>query len=533
MKKLLINIGIIAVSLSGCVEFLDKTDPTATSFVEFFNDEEDLRRVVYSSYLDVFTNPGVHQTLFYMEEGKSDNAYSRVDGHHHQRIANGNINSTSQAFLYYYELQMKHLGRLNTFVANIDIPYVEDESVRVKYKSILEALRVWHYFKLTFRWGDVPFHLEPADLVDALQPTTPKAEILDQLFPLAEEIASRLPAEEYTSDKYMFNRYSFKALTMRYALYNQRYELAAQLAKEIIESGNYELHPNYVELFQYEGAASNNEFIVHFDRQSHGNRATNSFRDLAPHFRTGNGQSYVVPLKSLVDSYWTMQGRPIDACPIHTKAEYELDPTLNRDPRYSATILGHGDEFYGETIDIYNPNSPMFFENQRASKSGYWFQKYVSDADAFRSGGNFDFGLLRYAEVLLSYAEAKIMLNDIDELAKDAINMVRERAGLDMAVADVTGPAYDNLSQDEWIDLIRNERRVEFGGEGLRYDDIIRWRIAEEVLNGPALGHTVRVGGELVSLKIEDRTFQAHNYLWPFHENSLRVEPGLTQNPGY
>ncbi|MBR9777698.1 MAG: RagB/SusD family nutrient uptake outer membrane protein [Cytophagales bacterium] len=533
MRKILIIFAIIGLSLTGCVEFLDKTDPTATSFVEFFNDEEDLRRVVYSSYLDVFTHPSSHQTLFYMEEGKSDNAYSRVDGHHHQRIANGNINSTTSAFLFYYELQMKHLGRLNTFVENADIPYVEDEAVRTKYKAILEALRVWHYFKLTFRWGDVPFHLQPADLVDALQPTTPKEEILNQLFPLADDIASRLPADEYTSDKYMFNKYSFKALTMSYALYNGRYELAAQLAKEIMDSEKYELYSNYEELFQYEGASTNNEFIMHFDMQSHNNSATNSFRDLGPHYRTGNGQSYVVPLKALVDSYWTLQGRSISNCPLHTEEEYLLDPNLNRDPRYESSIMGHGDTFYGEPIDIYNTNNPMFFENQRASKSGFWFKKFVSEADAFRSGGNFDFGLLRYAEVLLTYAEAKIMLNDIDDLALESINMIRQRAGLDMSIADVTGAEYSDFSQEDWINLIRNERRIEFAGEGLRYEDIIRWEIAEDVLNQPALGHTRMENGEMVSLKIEDRSFQPHNYRWPFHENSLRVEPGLTQNPGY
>src|SRR5690554_3190903 len=234
MKNLKIYlITLMTLTLTGCEEFLDKTDPTATSFVEFFNTEEDLRRVVYSSYLDVFTHPDVHQTLFYMQDAKSDNAFSRVEGHHHQRIANGNINSNTSAFLYYYELQMKHLGRLNTFIANTDVPYVEDESVRDKYKGILEALRVWHYFRLTARWGDVPFVLEPADLETARQPATPKEEILEQLFTLSEEIAAKLPADEYTTDKYMFNRYSFKALTMRYALYNSRYELAAKLAKEI------------------------------------------------------------------------------------------------------------------------------------------------------------------------------------------------------------------------------------------------------------------------------------------------------------
>lgn len=526
---------LLSLFLFGCTDFLDKRDPTATTFVEFFNNEEDLRRVIYSSYLDVFTNPQSQALVYYMDEGKSDNAYSRVEGYHHQVIANGNFNSNTTTFLYYYELYMKHLGRLNTFIANAGVPYLEDESVRDKYKSILEGLRVWHYFRLTARWGDVPFHLEPADLVSALQPVKPKEEILDILFPLAEEIANKLPKDEYTTDKYMFNQYSLKALTMRYALYNGRYELAARLAKEIIESGKYSLYPVYGDLFQYKAASNNKEFIMWLDRASNASRATRSFRDLGPHFRTGAGQSYTVPLKALVDSYWTAQGRPIDKCPLHSKKEYELNPHLNRDPRYDASIFGHGDMFYGEQVDIYNEESPMYYEKTRASRSGYWFRKFVSDADAFKSNGDgtMEFGMLRYAEVLLTYAEAKIMLGDVDALAKSCINQVRKRAGLDMTVADVTLPEYAAYTKQQWTDLIRNERRTELAGEGVRYDDIIRWKTAEVVLNQPALGHTREVDGQLVSLKIEDRTFRPHNYLWPFHENSLRVEPGLKQNPGY
>lgn len=531
MKKSLLFLSLLATTtFSSCEKFLDKKDPTATSFVEFFNTEEDLRRVVYSSYLDVFTSVSDRGILFYMEDGKSDNAYSRVEGDHHQLIANGNFTPNTTAFLYYYELQMKHMGRLNTFIANVDVPYVEDEAVRTKFKSILEALRVWHYFKLTSRWGNVPFFLEPASISSALQPAMKKEDILNILFPLAEEIASRLPENEYTSDAYMFNKYSFKALIMRYALYNERYELAAKLAKEIIDAGKYTLHPSYTDLFSYKGDKTNKEFIMKLDMVSHDNSATNSFRDLAPQFRTGNGQSYLVPTKSLVDAFWTKQGRPIDKCPLHTKEAYELNPKLNRDPRLAATVFGQGDIFYGEPINIYEPSNILFFENQRSSKSGYWFKKFVDEADAFRSGGNMAFPLLRYAEVLLTYAEAKIMLNSVDNLAKESINKLRARAGLDMTVADVN---LSTRTQQEWVDLIRNERRTELAGEGVRYDDILRWKIAEKVLNEPALGHTRLVNGKVESIKIEDRTFQKHNYIWPFHQNSLRVEPGLSQNPGY
>ena len=137
MKKTIYTL-LILFALSSCSDFLDKRDPTATTFVEFFNDEEDLRRVVYSSYLDVFTNPTSRGIIYYMDEGKSDNAYSRIEGDYHQRIANGNFNSNTSDFLYYYELYMKHLGRLNTFIAHANVPYVENESVRQKYKGVLE-----------------------------------------------------------------------------------------------------------------------------------------------------------------------------------------------------------------------------------------------------------------------------------------------------------------------------------------------------------------------------------------------------------
>ena len=534
MRLKLILASFLSFALFSCEDYLDKTDPTATSFDEFFNDEEDLRRVVYSSYNDVFTNAGNRRTVFYMAEGRSDNAFQRIESDHHQQIGNGRINSNTNAFAYYYELHMKHLGRLNTFIASVDIPYVENESIRTKYRNILEALRVWHYFELTQNWGDVPFLLEPADIAKATQPATPKQEILDQLFPMAVEIANNLEEDEYTSDKFMFNQYSFKALIMRFALYEERYELAQSLALEIINSGKYSLHPTYGDLFQYESSNNNDEFIMWMDDASHSS-GTYSFRDLGPHFRTGPGQSYLVPLKSLVDSYWTLQGRPIDQDPNYSKQDYELNPGLNRDPRYSASIMGHGDLFYGDTIDIYNPNNPMFHELTRASSSGYWFKKYVDEADAFRGAnqGNMHFGLLRYAEVLLTYAEAKIMRNQIDDDVKNVINMIRERAGLDMNYADVTLPHYSTYTQEQWIELLQNERRIELAGEGLRYRDIIRWDIAQEVLNQPALGDTREVDGEIETLFIEQRVFAPHMHLWPFHESTLKVEPGLTQNPGY
>ena len=165
-------------------------------------------------------------------------------------------------------------------------------------------------------------------------------------------------------------------------------------------------------------------------------------------------------------------------------------------------------------------------------KFGHVFNGFTFNYPSM-SGGNMHFPLLRYAEVLLTYAEAKIMLNQVDDLTKKCINDIRRRAGLDMSVADVTLPQYANYSQQQWLALLQNERRIELAAEGQRYDDIIRWNLAEVVQNKPAEGHTRIVDGRKETLKIEDRSFLPFNYRWPFHENSLKVEPGLVQNPGY
>jgi len=472
--------------------------------------------------------------LFYMQDGKSDDAYSRTSSDHHQIIANGQMDPTSRAFEYYWTIRLKHIGRINMYLDNIDVPYVEDENVRTEYKANLEALRAWQYFIVASRWGDIPYSEETNTLEEATLEETPYEKVMDTLFDSYPGIVDDLRKERYSSDKFRFNKDSFKALVMRYALFDERYELAATLAEEIMNNGDYELYPEYRDLFTYDGHISNDEFIIRMDADSYSG-ATHSFQHLGPHFRTGNGESQVVPTKALVDSYWTLQGDKIDDSPDFTKEEYELNPNLNRDPRYEASILGNGDTFGGDTIDIYDRESSFSYREERGSSSGYWYKKFVDESDAFKGDGSMEFGLLRYAEVLLTYAEAKIMMNEInDPLMKESINKITKRAGLDMNHADVTLSKYDGYDQNDWITLIRNERRVELAGEGRRYDDIIRWRIAEDVLSQPAYGDTRMENGELKSIRVENREFNpGKNYLWPHMESDLRVNPNLTQSPGY
>jgi len=128
-----------------------------------------------------------------------------------------------------------------------------------------------------------------------------------------------------------------------------------------------------------------------------------------------------------------------------------------------------------------------------------------------------DWILLRYAEVLLNYAEATNEISGPTAEVYNAVNTVRGRTGIDMP------PLPDGLTKDEMRDRIWNERRVEFAMEGLRYSDIRRWKLAETYINTlvePNSG-TPRVFNP------------AKHYLWPFPESEMDVNPNLQQNPGY
>jgi hypothetical protein len=132
---------------------------------------------------------------------------------------------------------------------------------------------------------------------------------------------------------------------------------------------------------------------------------------------------------------------------------------------------------------------------------------------------------MRYADVLLMLAEARIELGDLGG-AVAPLNQVRERAGM---------PPVTLGSPAEMIELVRNERAVELAMEGLRLADIRRWRIAEEVMPGQVAGIDVMQGGNVVTIHgAWQRVFAApRDYLWPIPAGERDLNPNLEQNPGY
>jgi hypothetical protein len=168
-----------------------------------------------------------------------------------------------------------------------------------------------------------------------------------------------------------------------------------------------------------------------------------------------------------------------------------------------------------------------------ASTTGFNIKKYINTTDyAVPTNCGINIILLRYAEVLLTYAEAKIELNQLDQSVYDAINLIRNGR------TDVKMPAISiGKTQQELRKIVRDERTIELAFEGLHLFDIRRWKTGEDVVKGPVLGMTYKdASGNLQTIKSlsgGNRVFLPKHYLWPIPQTERNLDPNLTQNAGW
>jgi hypothetical protein len=396
---------------------------------------------------------------------------------------------------------------------------------------------------------------------------------LNFIFRDLDSAIAQLPLSYSGTDIGRATNTSAMAYKARIALYNEKWDIAAAASKQLIDLNYHSLYPNYRNLFMYAGENSR-ESIFAFDfKQTVRVSATPQNMQA----RNSSGFSGLVPTRAMADSYECIDGQTIDKSPLYSTA----DPFKNRDPRMRQTLLGDGDTWFGTggiTFNMtYHPDSTtctrytptvakitnLEVTNAFSSYSGYLIKKYLDPADlVLNTQSELAFMLIRYAEVLLTYAEAKIELNQIDASVLNAINLVRAR-GYGVAVGQTTlYPAVTTTNQSALRDIVRRERKVELVGEGLRLFDIRRWKIAEKVMNGILFGKAMNrviyyslpkpqldqnsspsydsfsnLVAVVGNFKIMDnpRVFKPHHYLWPIPQTEIDVNknPGFIQNPGY
>jgi hypothetical protein len=306
---------------------------------------------------------------------------------------------------------------------------------------------------------------------------------------------------------------------------------AAAAAKAVIDLSQYSLAADYSKLFLTAGSSE-----IIFARQ-YAIGARHVCLEIANGANGYNGWAGNTPLQNMVDAYEMNNGKVITDATSGYDAQ---NPYENRDARFYATILYNGASYRGSTVQTYTPggkDSQDGPSNWNTSKTGYYLRKFMDDNNPIDNPWNVA-GLqpwiyLRYAEVLLNYAEAQNEAVGPDASVYSAVNLVRQRAS-------VNQPALlAGLSQSDMRDAIRRERQVELAFEEHRFYDVRRWKIADVTENVPAYGVTVVVGtgGSYVytrKVALSGRLFAEKNYWLPIPRAEIQASNDqLSQNFGY
>ena len=539
MKTLLIKYFavcmLICTLFAGCVD-LDVYPTNKFTDDIYWTTEERAASVLHMAYRqmngagDIFRN-----------ERLSDNLYNGYGGDDVKRITSGQALSSTPLFESLWGDWYAGIKTTHTFLANVHRVGMHPD-LEERMKAEARFIRAFLFFQLTNWYGNVPFFTQDINLETAqtISPTS-QAEIVAWIHQELEEVAEILPTREQydEKDRGRITAGAAMAFNARVALNFNDYARVKQYTDKLINTtayGQYSLFPNYQELF-YKANEYNAEIILDIQYVPVV-RIWGEISTYVPFNLQGVQYIQACPTQDLVDSYLMKDGSKwVESNP---PAAYN-----NRDPRMDMTIVRQGSTVYRKDNTSYmvnvNPNSPgMSTTNDRlgrenGSQTGYFYRKFYDPSSAAWTPGkewdcNINFVTLRYADVLLMYAEAMFELGEMNASVWDiTIKKLRERAGFDNTPAAMDYPG----AVADLQDIIRNERRVELALEGTRIYDIRRWKIAEIVMNQPVRGAKYKTGGTEYYSYSEYSFNRNRDYLWAIPRKEFLINPNLGQNPGY
>lgn len=554
-------------------QFLDRFPQDSATNETYWKTEEQLRAALYPCYEAFFKDFLVNwseSTSDAIMWGNITSGLSKVSGGKHAY-------TDGFPFTTYWEQSYGYIFTCNNFLQNYNKADIPQDQKDV-YAAEVKVIRSYMYFLLTTFWGDVPWVDRVITADEAYIKRTPRSEVIDHLLEDLDWAASKLPIERQAGkDVGRIDRWGALAMKARIALQNERWDIAATAAKEIIDNGPYALY-DYFNIYHMEGDtevnSANTEAII--------------YSLYVPDLRTQNMANETCcpvdyirlnPSKSLVDAYLCTDGMPaktgleyykrtdVQTSPLYKfPEEHYADYFQNRDPRMALTLYVPGDQWPGGDdgdAETRKPNPifklPRFSSLQAGNngangRTGFYLKKYndISIAGQYNMSHN-NLNVIRFAEVLLIYAEAT-MVKQGNTLTQDqidySINKLRDRVGMHRM----------NLNElNKWnlniVTELRRERLVEMTCDGMRYADVMRWKEGElrfgRAITGPSLqvclndlganpypDTGVDEFGDVIYEKSKAeggaRYFDpAMHYLWPVPYAEKVKNPLLGQNPGW
>lgn len=471
---------VLMIAMTSCEDFLDKSPNGVLSNTNFYKSESDAIAATNSCYTILYDF--WIKNIAFEKDIISDDAVKGqgVDLSALTNLDNLNPFPADGVISSLWGDYYRGIQKCNLVLDNV--PGIQmNQSTKDRLLGEAYFLRAFYYYNLAIRWGGVPL---VKTTINADK--TPSRATIEETWTFMEQdltnAIGKLPNRSELSAENVgrADKGAAKSLLGIVYLFQKKWQNSFDTFQQVINSGEYSLQPNFSDLFKPE---FDNGVEVVFETQFKG--GTFDYGDgfnfwVRP--RNGStifGLGFNLPTQSLVD---------------------EFEPG---DPRLKYTVIRQGDTISDEVKDY-----P--FQSAWAPETGMNCGKYVVGIPVGNLAEKHEQNHknIRYAEVLLGYAEAAFQIgNKTEAVAK--INMVRARAR-----GANSGVLPNVTTADDIFSAIIHERRVELALEGKRYFDLVRWGLAAQKL-GTKGYKSIRNG------------------LYPIPQSELDVNSNLKQNPGY
>jgi hypothetical protein len=541
-------------------KFLDQTETSNLDEKSVFSDSARTVAFLTNIYIDIgfaesatrFGNGGLDAACDEAEPQKSASITTSV------QFATGTVNPSiisADAWNTCYT-NIRRVNQLLKHLPGTPIP----SHIRSVMRAEARFLRAWYYAALLKHYGGIPLVgdsvYDVSDRISAERASYKSC--VEYIVAECEAAAGALPLERVREDYGRASGGAAMALKARVLLYAasplfnggnidpqnpltgytdqapERWKLAADAAAAVMSGGAYSLYedngtaPGYG-FYKVFTLRVNSEYIL--AKMQGENRELESAWQ--PPSREGGQGGF--PYQDFVDAFGMANGLPISD---PSSGYNPSDPYKDRDPRLAYSVIRDQtlliqNNGLKEPVNIYlGPNGNGVSQDavHAGTPTGYYTNKMLDEniSANFIHGSQRCFPLLRYAEVLLNFAEAANEYSGPVQAVYDAVELVRRRAGLQPYELP------DGLTREQMREIIRAERRVELAFEGHRFWDVRRWKIAEVTESRQMTGMEVRRNGSNVTytvFPVRKHNFRTAMYLWAIPQSETAKSPELAQNP--
>ena len=513
MRKTLLYIAT-SLLITSCAD-LEQNSISSIDKDNFYQSKQDIETAINGIYQE-FTVDGFYGMFnnqsIYINDLQTDyvKAGAQTNSAHIRELSNFAVQPTNLFVGYAWEEHYTAINRANVVIDKVTDAAWLDEQSKQNYINEARFLRGFMYFNLVRYFGGVPLVLHDGEGEGAARNSVD--EVYEQI--VADLTAAESLPADYTSLDSKASTLAASALLSKVYLVwaqtsseqgkaNQRayYQKAIDYADKVILSGKYKLLDKFIDNWSVDKKhGAEHIFTIEHDRTINGN--------VSGHCTFATNWSNSEPVLLATSDKYYEQTDPRDQRRDGSWAKRLYDPNTGED--FVFTIPR-----FRKYIDSLN---------------------YANPASAGNSAGqSVNTTIIRYAEILLIKAEAENELNGPTQAAYDAINQVRRRAywspydDIQNTPSDGSALELSGLSQAEFRERLREERRLEFVLEGQRWFDLIRWHILIKYVKANTPTDAETLGTK--TTKVQNITKK--NYLLPLPQEQIILNPNLKQNWGY